>query len=192
MRFRYTLGALVVAALVVTHAIVGAQVRIPTNAQRVRSAPIQVARLVTARPIHSGVGAFTAMSSVRGTTIFGIVQNHVGVLVPSAGVVLIRELVTGNVVARTTVDELAQFSFQGLPSGLYSAELVGGNGTVLASSPAFNAAVGEVIQISQTIQTLPVQGLGQFASSATSSALSTAASSGVLAVTEGVPVSPGQ
>ena len=69
--------------------------------------------------------------------------------------------------------------------------LIGGSGRVLASSPAFTAAAGEVIQISQTIPVLPVQGLGRFVSSATSSALSTAASSGILAVAEGVPVTPG-
>lgn len=161
----------------------------PTLAQPIRIAPVQVGR-ITPGPILDATGAFMPLrGSARGMTVYGIVQNHLGILVPNAGTIVVRDILTGRIVAQTQVNGLAQFSFQGLEPGLYTAELVSGGGAVIASSPAFSAGVGEVIQIAQTIPTVPLQGLGRFASSATSSVVTSAASSGVLAVTEGPPVS---
>lgn len=162
----------------------------PTMAQPIRMAPIQLGRIVP-EPMLESTGAFMPLrGSSRGMSVYGIVQNHLGILVPDAGTIVVRDILTGRVVAQTQVNGLAQFSFQGLEPGLYTAELVGNSGAVIASSPAFSAGVGEVIQIAQTIPTVPLQGLGRFASSATSSVVTTAASSGVLAVTEGPAVTP--
>ncbi|MGE0039661.1 MAG: hypothetical protein AB7V01_00620 [Vicinamibacterales bacterium] len=163
----------------------------PATAQPVRMAPIQLGRIDSA-PILDTEGAFMPLrGSSRGMNIYGIVQNQLGVMVPNAGTVVIRDILTGRVVAQTQVNNLAQFTFQGLEPGLYTAELVNNvGGAVIASSPAFSAAAGEVIQIAQTIPTVPLTGLARFASSATSSAVTSAASSGVLAVTPGAPVSP--
>lgn len=188
----HTLSRLAVVTMILgASALAAAQVRMPAPAQRVRSAPLQPARL-TGSPTLEGPGAFVPMrGGASGGMVYGVVQNHLGVLVPDAGLVLLRNLVTGEVVAEARVNGLAQFSFRGLPNGLYTAELVGASGAVIASTPAFTAATGEVIQLSQTIPSLPIHAFGRLTSSATSSALTSAASSGVLAVAAGVPVSPG-
>ena len=181
--------ALVVLTVLASHAWVTAQVLVTGSARHVRTAPIEVGRRV-GQPILNEVGAFSAMPASRGTTIFGIVQQHTGTLVPNAGLVIIRNLLTGQVMARTTVNELAQFSVRGLPPGLYTAELVNTAGDTIASTPAFTAGVGEVIQLAQTIPVTPLQGVARVASSVTTSALSSAASSGVLAVAAPAATSP--
>lgn len=192
MRIRLGVATTVAAGLLVLSALVSAQVPAVIAARHVRSAPIQVGRLVGA-PLTNAVGSFSPLRGTpRGANIFGIVQNHMGALVPNAGVVIVRELLIGKVVGTTQVNDLAQFSIRALPPGLYTAELVGNSGAVIASTPAFSAAMGEVIQISQTIPVLPIQGFARAAASATNTALSAAASSGVMAVTEGAPVSPGK
>lgn len=191
IRMRLGAATSVAAGIVVTGALLSAQVPAPAAARHVRSAPIQVGRLVSA-PLMDAVGSFSPLRGTSsGVSIFGIVQNHMGVLVPNAGLVIIRELLTGKVVGTTQVNDLAQFSMRALPPGLYTAELVGRSGAVIASTPAFSAAVGEVIQLSQTIPAIPIQGFARAASSATSAVLSSAASSGVLAVTPGVAITPG-
>jgi hypothetical protein len=192
MRIRLGVTTTVAAGLLVLSALVSAQVPAVIAARHVRSAPIQVGRLVGA-PLTNAVGSFSPLRGTpRGANLFGIVQNHMGALVPNAGVVIVRELLIGKVVGTTQVNDLAQFSIRALPPGLYTAELVGNSGAVIASTPAFSAAMGEVIQISQTIPVLPIQGFARAAASATNTALSAAASSGVMAVTEGAPVSPGK
>ena len=192
MRIRLGVTTTVAAGLLVLSALVSAQVPAVIAARHVRSAPIQVGRLVGA-PLTNAVGSFSPLRGTpRGANLFGIVQNHMGALVPNAGVVIVRELLIGKVVGTTQVNDLAQFSIRALPPGLYTAELVGNSGAVIASTPAFSAAMGEVIQISQTIPVLPIQGFARAAANATNTALSAAASSGVMAVTEGAPVSPGK
>lgn len=189
-RIRPGVAAIVVAGSVCVAALVSAQVP-AVAARHVRSVPVHVGRLVGA-PIMNAVGSFSPVRDTAGVSIFGIVQNHAGALVPNAGVVTIRELLTGRVVGTVRVNELAQFSMHSLPPGLYTAELTGSSGAVIASTPAFSAGVGEVVQISQTIPIAPIGGFARAAASATNSALSAAAGSGVTAVTAGVPVSPGQ
>jgi hypothetical protein len=190
LRVRFGVAIAVAAGFVGIGALVSAQVPAAVAARHVRSAPIQVGRLVGA-PLMDAVGSFSPLRGTsRGVNIFGIVQNHVGALVPNAGVVIIRELLTGRVVGTTQVNDLAQFSVRALPPGLYTAELVGTSGAVIASTPAFSAAMGEVIQISQTIPVITFQGFAGVAVNATNTALSAAASSGVMAVTEGARVSP--
>lgn len=189
-RIRYVAAIIGATAFVSIGAYVSAQV--PTLAARhVRSVPIKVGRLVGA-PVMSGTGAFAPLRGApKGVHVFGIVQNHTGVLVPNAGVVIVRELLTGKVVGKSEVNDVAQFSIRSLPADIYTAELVGQSGAVIASTPAFSATAGETIQISQTIAAGPLQGFAKGVASATSTALVTAASSGVLAVRPGAPVSPG-
>ena len=139
------------------------------------------------------MGSFSALrSNSRSVSVFGIVQNHAGALVPNAGRVILRELLTGQVAGTADVNDLAQFSLRTVPPGLYSAELLEPTGRVIASTPAFAAAAGQVIQLAQTIPSLPAQGLARVAASATSNALVSAASSGVLAVAPGASVTPGR
>ena len=191
IRIRSGATAIVAATVLSTGAFVTAQAPAAGVARHVRSAPIQVGRLVSA-PVLDRPGSFAPLKvGSRAVSLFGIVQNHLGVLVPNAGTVYVRELLTGQVVDTTRVNDLAQFSVRGLPPGLYTAELVGPSGSIIASTPAFSAAVGDVIQISQTVSIAPAQGVMRALTSATSSALSSAAASGVMAVTPGAPVSPG-
>jgi hypothetical protein len=143
-------------------------------------------------PILDEVGSFAALrGSARYAEVIGIVQNQSGTLVPNAGLIRIRSLHTGALAATTQVNELAQFSVRSLVPGLYVAELVGSAGSVLASTPAFSAGAGEVIQVAQTIPVVPVQGLARALRSATSATLSSAAAAGILAVAPGVSVTPG-
>lgn len=181
-------AVLALAALAVVSA--AAQIRVPDAAYRVRSAPIQVARVVVGQPLESGIGAFMPLPASRRASIFGIVQNQVGELVPHAGDVVIRELRTGRIVARTAVDDLAQFSVRNIPTGLYVADLVDASGGVIASTGGFTAGVGEVIRLSQTIPVMPLSGFGRAVSSATSMALSSAANAGVLALATETKTSP--
>lgn len=182
--------AAVVAGIVGLGALAHAQVPGAGAARHVRSAPIQVGRLVGS-PITNAVGSFLPLRATsRGAEIFGVVQNHMGTPVPRAGTVILRELRTGRVSGTTEVNDMAQFSLRALPPGLYTAELFGSSGTVLASTPAFSIGAGQVLQIAQTIPVMPAQGLARVAASATSSALFSAASSGVLAVAPGASVTP--
>jgi len=151
----------------------------------IRTPPMQLGRIEPELLLDSEGSFMPLRGTARGMSVYGIVQDHLGVLVPDAGTVQIRDIITGEIIAEAQVNELAQFSFRGLEPGLYTTELVGRSGSIIASSQAFSAAAGEVIQLSQTIPTVPLTGLGRFVSSATSSVVSSAASSGVLAVAEG-------
>ena len=187
IRIRYRVASVVLLAIVGAHALADAQA---PAVRHVRAAPIQVGRLVN-EPVLNEPGSFTALRTTsRGADIVGIVQNHLGILVPNAGTVVVRELLGGTVFGTTKVNELAQFTLRAVPPGMYSAELVSQSGAVIASTPAFSAAVGEVIQISQTIPSQPRQGFARAVSSATAIALSTAASAGVLAIAPGAPTTP--
>ena len=172
-------------------AVINAQSPDSIAARHVRQAPIQVARRVSA-PVMDRVGAFSPLPrSSGGAEVFGIVQDTAGALVPNAGTVIVRELLGGIVAATTPVNEAAQFSMRSIPPGLYTAELVGPTGSVIASTAAFSADAGEVIQISQTIPRAPTAGFARAISSVTSAALSMAAGAGVRAVAPGAPVTPG-
>lgn len=177
-----------VGAVLAAQTLVVAQM--PGTSRHVRIAPIEVGRRVLGTPIINEPGSFSAMPASRGANIFGIVQSHVGTLVPFAGVVLVRDLYGGAVVARSAVNGAAQFSARGLPAGVYTAELIGEGGNVIAGTPAFTALMGQQIQLAQTIPANVVPGLGRAVSSATTAALSSAAGSGVMALAPGAPVSP--
>ena len=169
---------------------VGAQAPV-ASARHVRISPLKVGRLVS-EPTVDAPGSFTALrESVRGVEIFGIVQTHTGVLVPNAGTVVIRELFSGTVAATTEVNDLAQFSLRAVPPGTYAAELTNRSGIVIASTPAFSARLGEVIQIAQTIPAAQSQAFIRMARSVTAAALSAAAVSGVLTQRPGAPLTPG-
>jgi hypothetical protein len=168
--------------------VVTAQGRLAGQPVRLQPATPVPQRL---EPIREGRGAFEPFRSRRNSiSVYGIVQNHLGELVPRAGTVMVRNLADGAVVREAEVDALAQFSVKGLDPGVYAAELVGPAGSVLATSGAFSAGVGEVIQLAQVIPVAPVSGLLAALGDATSALVSSAASAGVLAVDPGQPVSP--
>jgi hypothetical protein len=178
------LAALVVLALVPTSA------QGPLRARQVQGSPTTLAPLRVA-PIEDSDGAFRAWrGSARGVTIHGIVVNHVGMLVPKAGVIVIRRLADGEPVGQTEVDALAQFTLRGFDPGTYAAELVDRGGSVIATSGAFSAGIGEVIQLAPVIPAGSASGLASMIGSATDGALNSAVSAGLNAVSAGLPVSP--
>ena len=137
------------------------------------------------------IEAFEGLRHRRHTaTVHGIVQNTRGQLVPEAGTVLVRSLTDGTVSAQVEVDRLAQFTIQNLDPGLYTAELVGRSGSVIATSNAFSAGAGEIIQLAPVVPTEPVSGLLSALGQATSSVVTSAASAGIIATNPGQPVTP--
>jgi hypothetical protein len=172
--------------------VVSAQAPATVGARHVRSAPIQVARRV-GEPVMTAVGSFIPLRpSTRLASIIGFVQTHMGVPVPNAGEVIIRDVRTGRSVGTAHVNHLARFDVRSVPPGLYTAELIAPSGSVLTSTAAFTANAGEVIQLAQTIPVARAQGFSRIVSTATSAALTTAASSGVLAVGRGANITPGR
>ena len=134
----------------------------------IRATPIRSPRAVTAevlKPIEDSPGAFLPLrGNTRGATIFGVVQNHIGELVPLAGIIRVRSLIDGRIIGEVKVDNLAQFSLRGFDPGLYAAELVDEDtGGIRATTPAFSAGVGEVIQLAPVIPVNPVSGFGSSA-----------------------------
>jgi hypothetical protein len=155
----------------------------------VRVVPISVVRLVSP-PVVDVPGTSSGASAARGVEIVGIVQNTFGEPVPNAGTAAVRNLETGTIVESSAIGESAQFTIRGLEPGLYSVDIVGPTGGVVASTPAFSAAPGQVVHVAPTIPGVPAQGFLPALHSATSAAISAAASMGVLTILEGAPVTP--
>ena len=162
----------------------------PLRADPILNTPLTPPR-ITLDPMDRGAGAFRALrTSNRGITIHGIVRNHIGYLVPNAGVIVIRRLDDGTVVGDAAVNEFAEFSWRGFDPGVYAAELIDEGGSVITTSGAFTAGMGEVVQLAPVIPVSPVSGFSSWISTATESAINSASSAGVLAVSSGLPVSP--
>jgi hypothetical protein len=158
----------------------GTAFRVPGT--RIIAAPVRI------EPVDgsdaAGLGGIT-----RSITIRGIVQNHVGTLVPNAGLIVLRRLADGEAVGRTQVNSSAQFLLRGFDPGTYAAELVDHAGSVIATSGAFTAGAGQVVELAPVIPASPSSGLIAVLTSATDGALNSAMSAGLTAVGAGMPVS---
>jgi hypothetical protein len=156
--------------------------------QPIRLEPITLTRDETSR------GAFLPAVRPGYASLQGIVQNHRGELVPHAGVVLLRSLMTGQVVAETKVDEIATFTVRAFAPGSYMAELVDPHTrAMIATSESFTAGIGAIVRIAPIVPGDTVAGVAQLlqtTSLATANVVNSAISAGVLAVESGVPVSP--
>jgi hypothetical protein len=166
----------------------GRQLGTPILGQPVRVNPIRL-------PLRDDVsrGAFVPNRGGRAAVLHGIVQNHTGELVPRAGVVQLRSLITGQIVGKADVDAMATFVVRGFEAGSYMAELLNASGSTIAASESFTAETGEVVTIAAIIPADPVFGVAQLlntSSAATAAVVNSAVSAGVLAVDSGVPVSP--
>jgi hypothetical protein len=152
--------------------------------------PIRGERIL-AEPLELTAGALGAMAAgAARPAVFGIVLNHLGALLPNAGTVLIRSISNGSIVADVQVDARAQFTARGFEPGLYTAQLVDRGGNILASSGAFTAGIGEVIQLATIVPAAPVSNIPSMLSNTTQSVISSASSAGVLALDSGTPISP--
>jgi len=162
----------------------------PERAQAIRLQPI-TPRIERLNPVREGRGAFESLRQDRATiTVRGIVQNTLGHLVPLSGTVLVRSLADGSVAGRAEVDALAQFSIRGFEPGIYTAELIGPAGSVLATTNAFSADRGDVIQLVPVIPTAPESGPATTLWTVTSGIVTAAANAGTLLFNLGQPITP--
>jgi hypothetical protein len=75
--------------------------------------------------------------------LVGFARTSLNTPIPYARVVL-RNIRTGQVLARTVANERGEFSFVDLESNVYIVELVGADGSVVAASPLVMMARGDV------------------------------------------------
>jgi hypothetical protein len=156
--------------------------------QRIAVPPIN--ERINIAPIVDGPGAFSAPPGLRTSRILGVVINEVGVVVPSAGFVVVRSLRDGKVVGQTEVDKLGQFNMHGVDPGLYAAELVNPSGSVISTSPSFTVGVGEIVQLTPVVSDSSLGGLASLMGGSTAGAVNSAASAGVIAIETPAPISP--
>jgi hypothetical protein len=184
-----SVASLIVASVLGLGVVVDAQAPPRPAVRFVPPAPIPVGRLVST-PEVDVPGSFTGLPGTRTVEIVGVVQNHTGAVVPNAGTIVIRDLFTGAAVGTTPVNGAGQFVIRSLPPGTYAVELVDASGKVVATSPAFTANPGDVIQLAQTVPVVS-DTRDRILQSATRWVLTTAASSGVIALSPGAPMTPG-
>jgi hypothetical protein len=172
-------AATVILAQPLQERILGPRVQVPAISDRIEI-----------RRIEDQIGSFTGLKTTASNRIYGVVINEVGVVLPSAGTIVIRSLMNGTEVAQTAVDPLGQFAVRGIESGLYTAELVNASGNILTSSPAFTVGVGEIVQLTPVVSQRGFDGLSRLFTSGTRSAVVSAISAGVLTVAPLPAVSP--
>jgi hypothetical protein len=159
--------------------ILGHRIEVPPINERINIAPIT-----------EGVGAFSATPTARSSRIFGVVINELGVIVPSAGFVIVRSLQSGKVIGQIQVDPLGQFNLPGIDPGLYAAELVDASGVIITSTPSFIVGIGEIVQLTPVVTENSLGGLASLVGSSSAGAVNSAVSAGVLAIETPAPISP--
>lgn len=134
--------------------------------------------------LEDAAGSFTASTNA----IIGTARGADRVGIPEARLQL-RNLRGGQIVERVVADAAGRFAFRSLEPGTYIVEMTAADGSVVALSEALTIGSGEIIQtlVQLTSQT---RTFGWWLGSTTSSALSSAASLGVLTVDHGAQVSP--
>jgi hypothetical protein len=141
-------------------------------------------------PITDGTGAFSAAPGVTRSRIFGVVINEIGIVVPSAGFVIVRSLRDGRVIGQAEVDKLGQFSLPGVDPGTYAAELVNQKGVIITTSPSFTVDAGEIVQLTPVVTDPSLGGLAALFGNNTAGAVASAVNAGVLAIDSREPISP--
>jgi hypothetical protein len=180
------LPAVIVVAGAVTFAQEAARPRVV--GQRVDVPPLS--ERINIRPVLEGPGAFSNARAPRSSRLFGVVINDLGFIVPSAGLIVVRSLENGIIVAQAEVDARGEFNVPRIEPGLYAVELVDESGAVLTSSPSFSVGTGEIVQLTPVVSQRTDAGLSALLRSGTAGALYAAASVGVLAVQTPAPISP--
>lgn len=89
--------------------------------------------------------AAVAVLGGKVNALLGFARTSLNTPIPHARVVL-RNIRTGQVLARTVANERGEFSFVDLESNSYVVELVGADGSVVAASPFVTMARGDVQQ----------------------------------------------
>lgn len=177
-----------VGLLVALLPVTSTQAQGPITGAPIRLKPLESGR-IEGKPLEDTAGAFRGLRRTSGLTrIVGMVMTSNGVIVPSAGVVMLRSLTTGRVVGQVSVDPLGQFGLAGFEPGMYVAEVVDMTGSVIATSPAFTVGLSELVQVAPIIPVNPLTSFAYWAGNGAATAVNTATSAGVIAVTEGTDI----
>ena len=96
----------------------------------------------TERASRSGIAREVTDAGGRFNAIFGWARTALNTPVAYARVV-IRNLITGQIEARATADRDGQFTFLDLPPTGYIVEILGDDGTVIATSEAMTVVTGQ-------------------------------------------------
>jgi hypothetical protein len=107
------------------------------------TAPTQGA-LGRTEPVFYTPAAVAALGA-KLNALVGFARTSLNVPIPYARLVL-RNIRTGQVLARMTADEHGRFSFLDLEANAYVVELLGADGSVVAASPMVSMARGDVQQ----------------------------------------------
>ena len=144
------------------------------------------------RSERPGVSTGLDATAAYGTTANAIIGEARGpdrAALPEARLQL-RSLRAGEVVRRLVAGGDGRFTFRSVEPGTYVVELMGADDTVLALSEAVTIGLYEIVEtlVQSTDRT---RTFGWWLGSTTSSALSSAASLGILTVEPGASASPG-
>lgn len=126
---------------------------------------------------------YAAVAAAGGklNALLGFARTALNAPIPYARLAL-RDIRTGQIVARVTADEHGQFSFLDLDASSYIVELIGADGSVLAASPMVSMLVGDVrrteIRTAAAATTVSTS-LGDKLTATAPQATATAADSGV-------------
>ena len=156
-------------------------------AQQSDGAEPLVARRMAALAIHARRAGTDVRAMSRGATVVGVAWTSDDAPIPNPRLHL-RNLVSGQVAAKTVGNERGEFVFSDVDNGTYVIELVDRGERV--------KAVGEMLSVvaSETVATFVVvsntaPALAALASNAAAAAVSTAASAGVPPISAGSDVS---
>jgi len=94
--------------------------------------------------LHFTPGAIAAFGGTDNALV-GLAQNSLNAAIPRARVVL-RDIRTGEALQQTTADELGQFSFVDLAASDYIVELLGPDGSVVATSEVVKTSKGRLLR----------------------------------------------
>jgi hypothetical protein len=155
-----------------------------------QSRPVETGRIL-GQPIEDKAGSFMALRRETGVTrVIGTVLTTQGLIVPAAGIVLLRSLTTGKVVGQVKVDQLGQFGLAGFEPGLYVAEVIDAAGSIIATSPSFAVGFSEVVSVAPIIPANPLTSFAYWATNSTATAVNSATSAGIIATDSGNDKSP--
>jgi len=97
-----------------------------------------------AAPLDFTPGAIAAFGG-KDNALVGLAQNSLNAAIPRARVVL-RDIRTGEARQQTTADELGQFSFVDMAASDYVVELLGPDGSVVATSDVVKTSKGGLLR----------------------------------------------
>lgn len=135
--------------------------------------------------LDEGAGAYQQ----AGNALIGTARDSADEVIAEAHVQL-RNLRTGTIDQAATTNAEGAFAFRSIEPGTYVVEMTLAGGGVAALSEATTVGAGEVVQTLVRL-TARTRSFGWWMGSTANSAVSQAASVGVLTVEPGLPVTPG-